>query len=331
MKNRMFFVIFVIFGLCFLSPACSASKSKIVQKAGKSYAIENSFLRRSLVVRQGKLLTTEIVNKRADKVLIPQGGFEFRLRISDSTHVTGTDVVLTSDDFLISGFTEYALPDNTGKGMAFVLKNTPHQLKVTVCYELINNEFYLRKHLDITSDKPVTLERIDIDVVATKDAYQPYTQKLITAKGPSRWKPGLGQPLFTTESATFWGTEFPAAYNYVKDQTMYCGYLWGRQIEANTQYKTYTSVVGVSDDPVFNSDAFYEYIENIRVRPLRLRVQYNSWFDYSGGVNRDKFIKSVAKVYQELTTERGCEPFQAYVIDDGWQDVSDAANWSERA
>jgi hypothetical protein len=299
--------------------------------AGNKYVIENSSLRRSLTVDQGKLVTTEIVNKRADKVLVPLVCQEFRLRISQGTHTTDTDVVLTSDDFTFSEFKKYALPEDVGRGMAFVLKNKPHQLTVAVHYELAKDEFYLRKHLEITSGKPVTLERIDVDAIAAKDAYQPYTKKLITAQGPAQWKPGLGQPLFTTETATFLGTEFPASYNYVKNQTMYCGYLWGRQIEPGQPYKTYASVVGVSDDPEFNSDAFYEYIEDIRVRPLRLRVQYNSWFDYGGGVNRDKFIKSVAKVYQELTTERGNKPFQSFVIDDGWQDVSDKADWSERA
>ncbi len=319
-------------GLCLLLVSCSALADRVTAgKTRKGYVIQNGSLRRSLAVQQGKLVTTEIANKRADTVLTPTACPEFRLRLSQGTHTTDTDVVLTSDDFTFFGFKKYNLSGKAGKGMAFTLQNTAHQLTVTVHYELVEDEFYLRKYLEITSGKPVTLERIDVDAVAAEDASQPYTQKLITARGPSRWKPGLGQPLFTTESATFWGTEFPAAYNYVENQMLYCGYLWGRQIEPNQTYKTYASVVGMSDDAEFNSDAFYEYIENIRVRPLRLRVQYNSWFDYGGGVNRDKFIKSVAKVYQELTTERGCKPFQSYVIDDGWQDVSDRADWNQRA
>ena len=88
--------------------------------------------------------------------------------------------------------------------------------------------------------------------------------------------------------------------------------------------------MGVSDDPQYTSDAFYSYIDRIRIRPLRLQIQYNTWFDMGRGVNKDSFAKSVGKIHQELVTERGCRPLRAYVIDDGWQDTSDAVDWSDK-
>ncbi|MDX2511382.1 MAG: hypothetical protein QNK25_04975 [Desulfobacterales bacterium] len=293
----------------------------------KKYCIENDYLGRSLAIVEGKLKTVAIVNKRfGNKTIIPSSCEEFRIRISQGTHTTGTDTTLTTDDFQVESFSHYPLEGKIGKGFAFRLKNKAHLLTVTVSYELRDAESYIRKRLTILSGKPVTLERIDVEAIGARDAYQPYSEKLITAKGPNRWKPGLGQPLFTTETGTFWGIEFPAANNFVKDGTLYCGYLWGREIEANHTYNTYRAVVGVSDDPEYTSDAFYEYINHIRVRPLRLRVQYNSWFDYGGGVNKDKFKSSVTRIHDELVVKRGNKPFQAQVIDDGWQDTE---GWKE--
>ena len=169
--------------------------------------------------------------------------------------------------------------------------------------------------------------------MALADAIQPYQNKAITAQTPSspygNWKPGLGQPLFTTKTATFWGTEFPASYNTVKDNVISCGYLHGRMLQPNKSYTTYKSVLGVSDDARYNSDAFYEYINRIRVRPLRLQTQYNSWFDFGGGVSREKFKSTASKVNEELCVKRGVSPLKAYVIDDGWQDSHSKSDWSE--
>jgi hypothetical protein len=174
----------------------------------------------------------------------------------------------------------------------------------------------------------MTLERIDVEAVTLADAEQPYQIKCIYAQG--KWSPGLGQPLYTTQSGTFWGIEFPAAYNYVEDRRLTCGYLWGRTLEPGQTYITYRAVTGVSDDPAFNQDTFFEYINLVRIRPLRLQVQYNSWFDFGGGVNKDTFTTTVKTIHNELVMERGCPPLKAYVIDDGWQDTGEGVQWTDK-
>lgn len=293
--------------------------------------IENSFLSRTFSVNDGNLRTDEIVNKSANKKINLLNCDEFSLRISQGTNTTGTDFVLNTSDFKFSKYDQYDLKNPCqGKGISFTLYNKKHGITVVVYYELGSDDFYLRKFLKITSAKPLTLERIDVDLIKIADAYQPYQIKQIYAKGNSKWKPGLGQPLETKDSATFWGTEFPASDNFVKDNTIHCGYLWGRQIKANVAYKTYSAVLGVADDPDFISDAFYSYIDRIRIRPLRLQIQYNSWFDLGTSINKDSFAKRVAKIHQELVTERGNKPLKAYVIDDGWQDTSQNVDWSDK-
>ena len=306
--------------LLFVLPSCGVQKKV---QANADLVLGNRYISRIFSVTEGYLKTAEINNKLAHTIIKPLDCPGFSLRISQGTHITGTDVILTGKDFVFVDSNEYKLPN--GKGICFNLKNQKYDLKVAVHYELKDDDAFMRKYLKISSGKAITLERINVDVIAA-DSEQPYKLKQITARGRGQWKPGLGQPLFTTQTATFWGIEFPAAYNFVRDNTMYCGYLWGREIQKNTIYTSYKAVVGVSDSYEFISDAFYDYINSIRIRPLRLRIQYNSWFDYGKGVTETKFINSVNKIYQELVVKRGVKPFAACVIDDGWQDVH---NWKD--
>ncbi len=309
----------------------------------QEFVIENSFLSRTITIENGKLHTKKIDNKRANTQAITTASAEFELRISEGTSKEGTDVILSSEDFTYVKTLEQGV-DKLG----VLLENKAHQLQVEVHYQLNSSDFYIHKHLTIKPSKNITLEQVNVEVQSMKDAFQPYTLKQITSQSmnliitPRGYKPnrpgnvtdykfGLGQPLYTTESATFWGVEFPAATNYVENEQLNCGYLWGNEIKAGDTYTTYKAVIGVADDSQFIDDAFYSYINKIKIRPLRLQVQYNSWFDYYQGVNREKFQKSVKKMYQELVEERGCKPINAYVIDDGWQDsFSKDADWGDK-
>ena len=295
---------------------------KLQATSEDQHVLENAFLRRTISTQDGVLRTVEIVNKRSGVTDKPLTAPEFRLRLSQGTHRPETAFTLTSADFRI---VNVAPAKDT---LTFTLENSAHQLTVYVRYELAPADFYLRKRLVITSGKPVTLERIDVEALGLQDAYQPYTVRDITARAAGKWSPGLGQPLYGSKSATFWGIEFPAADNQVKDGLLLAGYLWGRELRAGQPYRSYASVMGVGDDPACVKDAFFEYIERVRVRPLRLHVQFNSWFDRGGAVSKENFRESVAKIHQELVVARRCRPLSRYVIDDGWQDTQ--ADWSNK-
>ena len=287
------------------------------------FILENTLISRTINIVDGKLQTIQIQNKLAKQEILPQNNSEFQLRISKGTDIVNSDIILNSYDFDF----EEVLNDSPTE-LAFLLKNKTHGMEVEIHYELGPESAYLNKYLKIKTSKPITLERIDVETMKLSDVYQPYQKKEITAWGPSKWRPGLGQPLFTKQSATYLGTEFPASYNYVENNTAFCGYLWGKEIKAGETYTSYKSVVGVGDDSDFIQDAFFEYIDQIRIRPLRLQVQYNSWFDFGPGVSKESFSKSVSKVSQKLNVDRGVPPFKAFVIDDGWQNSH--TDWSDK-
>ena len=290
--------------------------------AGDRFVLENQHLGRTLSTADGVLRTVEIVNKRAGLIAKPAGAAEFRLRFSKGTDKPDTRFTLSAADFKVTG------ADATKTTLVFQLENAAHQIRVEARYDLSPDEFYLRKRLTVTSARPLVLERVDVESFRMADAYQPYTTREITANAPSHWSSGLGQPLYASNSATFWGLEFPAADNRVQGGELAAGYLWGRQLAAGQPYRAHTAVMGVADDAAYISDCFLDYIDRIRIRPLRLQVQYNSWFDTGGGVTKQSFSNSVARIYDELVVQRGNDPLSMHVIDDGWQDIG--ASWSDR-
>lgn len=296
------------------------------ESARASFVLENAALARSFSTADGVLRTIRIVNKLSGVTATPGRSPEFRLRVSQGTDRPETALTLTAADFRI--VTQPAQPVGARRELAFTLTNTLHQLGVTVVYELAGDDPFMRKRLDIVTGQPVVLERLDVEALQLSDAWQPFGEREITAKAAGRWNPGLGQPLYTTNSAMFWGVEFPAADNQVQQGMLWAGYLWGRKIQPGQSCRSYSAVLGVADDPAFVTDAFFDYINQIRVRPLRLQIQYNTWFDRGSRINQETFAASVAKVHAELVVARSNRPLSAYVIDDGWQDVK--ADWSDQ-
>lgn len=283
--------------------------------------LENRFLSRTWET-EGGLHTLAIVNKLAGKAATLGAGDEFRLRVSPDVNVEAGDRVLTAKDFKITKV-KRSKQDGT-ESVVFQLENADFtgELKAS----LGANDFYLRKQLSLKPKHELWLEKVDLETLALAGAEQPYQFNQLTAQGPGKWRPNLGQPLYGTQDATFWGIEFPASHNTVNQGTLTCGYLQGKKLAAGQAWNSYPAVMGVADDAKFVQDAFFDYIDRIR-KPFRIQTQYNCWFDFGQGVKKETFAKSVATIHDELVTKRGAKPLDSYVIDDGWQDVK--ASWAD--
>lgn len=287
--------------------------------------LENRFLSRKVTVSGGRLTTVELRNKLGNKLLTPTGGEEFRLRLSHGVDSLDPDTLLTAADFAV------VCLQGSAQAISAELRNTQHGLQVKVHYTLAPDRSYGHKHLEIVAERPWTLELVDVESIAFADAYSPYRARdMMWAVG--KFLPALGQPLYTSDTATFWGVEFPASWNRVENKTIRCGYQRGVDLQPGVTYKTYRAVYGVSDDPAFIKDAFLQYIDEVRASPVKLRVQYNSWFDLKGGVTQEKFLASLATLHRELVVKRSCRPLDVYVIDDAWQNSrpphSPLADWT---
>ncbi|MDR2762039.1 MAG: hypothetical protein LBB88_05510 [Planctomycetaceae bacterium] len=302
--------------------------STLLSAESQNYILENNSLKRVLSVTADQILqTSEITNKRNNVTVKPASAREFQIRLSKGTDKPETQFTLNSADFAVKNTQQNKTKDK--KTLTFNLEGKKYPITISVEYSLNDNEFFMRKILRILSKDDFILERIDVETLRLEDAYQPYTLREITANANARWSPGLGQPLYESKAAMFWGIEFPAADNRVANDELIAGYLYGKKLAKETTYVSYPAVMGAADDPNFIRESLFEYIELVRKRPLRLQVQYNSWFDLGGrGVNRNTIANSVSKIHQELVKARGCRPLNAYVIDDGWQDTG--ADWSDK-
>ena len=293
------------------------------------FTLQNESLARTLMVDHGVLRTSLMVNKQSGVRMVPTACPEFSVRFSQGTDKPGTAVTLTSADFKVKGFRCDTVSDE--RWCVYTLSNRKYGLNVSVEYRMNVNDFYGRKQLSLTWKRPYTIEKVDVEAIAFPDAHQNYNIHQISPDKHGGWKPGLGQPVYTTRSAIFWGTEFPASFNTVDaDGLIACGYYRGKAQAAGKAYRTYASVYGVAPDAASLDDAFYDYIDRIRIRPARLQVQYNSWFDYGNRVTRETFARSVRKVNHELVDKRGCDPLDAYTIDDGWEDKGSHADWRQK-
>lgn len=282
----------------------------------ESVSVGNEQITRRVGWSDGQVLTQSIANLRGDSEIRVSAGDEFAITI----RLPGSDddLRLTSADFAVRDFEPAA--DRASLDVRLAGKTAPVDLVVR--YFAKPGEAWMRKRLVITAKQPLQVRKVDVERLSVADAYSPYKADQFTSQGAAKWRPPLGQPLYTKDSGTWWGVEFPAARNEVREGQLNCGYLTAVDLNAGETYATHTAVVGGSDNPEFVKEAFFEYIDATRARPLRLQTQYNTWFDYNRNVDAAKFAASVRKVHEELVNDRDVPPLRIYAIDAGWQDVS---------
>lgn len=147
-------------------------------------SLENASLRRTFSVENGVLHTTEIENKLAMVTTGVSAAPEFRLRVSQGTDKPESTVTLTTEDFRI------AETRKSPGEITFRLKNDVHKLTLEVRYLLASEGPWLRKWITLTPEEGVTLERLDVEVLALPDAVQPHTHRMLTTTGWN-FNPGL--------------------------------------------------------------------------------------------------------------------------------------------
>jgi hypothetical protein len=125
---------------------------------------------------------------------------------------------------------------------------------------------------------------------------------------------GYGQPVFTDD--LFWGIEYPASVAAVEEGRLRLSYDIGRNAEASW-HESYPSVVGAGDAGLVRHD-FIRYVNALRPNPVEPYLLYNSWYDirdfnYPEFFDRLDFFEQFARHYGE--------DLDAFVLDDGWDDL----------
>ena len=230
-----------------------------------------------------------------------------------------------------------AEPAREGEQQVLRVRFAPFRVrgcKLSVCYEatLCDSDSFVRARLILESDNakgPAVLDSIDfapfvLPQGAAGWALPPQKKAHI---GPVPLS--LGQPVFIDHC--FFGCEFPAAQNTIRDGAASARRYYGKPLiqllgQAG-RFVTDRCVLGAASSPVIETvrGAFFDYIETI-ARPARPRVQYNGWFDHMLDIDEQTLWQDVLQL-DKARSEAGCAAMDAFVVDDGWNDY-DASFWS---
>lgn len=203
---------------------------------------------------------------------------------------------------------------------------------VDVVYEMKNTDHFMRKYLRVSVPESqratARIDYIDVEHLGVASAEGKWTHPAMGegVGGMSGYHISLGQPIYA--EGMFFGSEFPETDNAITDNIAHVRYYSGKslaelndekRLNSDGQFTTWKNVIGstrsVSDMDVIRSD-FFAYINTI-AKPIKFRLQYNSWFDWMMDITEENILSSFKEVERGLT-QNGVRPVDSYVVDDGW-------------
>lgn len=291
-----------------------------------SIIIENEGLRKTLVLEKNKIVSSEILNKISSlTVKAQQGSEEFIIRFKTGLF---SKPVLKSSELKIASSQKWLTDDGEKYTILFApYKIADSKLTVKLVYSLRSDSNIIRKHIELAfdkrGDKAVILDCIDFESFKFDSALSCWS----IPKQENSHVPGfaleMGQPLYV--DSLFFGIEFPATLNKITENTTSLRYYSGKKltdIMTNNLYVSREAVMGAADGKTFPQvqRAFFEYIKTIS-KPIKLRRQYNSWYDHMLNITRENVYGSFLEI-EKAMTKVGEKPLDCYVADDGWNDYS---------
>lgn len=253
------------------------------------------------------------------------------------------------------------------KEIEFVLDGVNQKLELKIIYRLEPDKFYVRRKLALRDAETGGhfLEKIVIWSGSRRVLQPPAVQQAPKARiegsseavameqvndgSQGQEKPvlvksgGFGQPVALTagQAGAFWGLEYPAAHNQVAAKSgdsveVSCWQDFGRKIEADWLESAWL-VMALTPDP-YVKKWFFDYLDDIRVAPLRPYTLYNSWYDLrsaeyprvpEANVMNEINVRRMINLVRENMIEKHGIKLDAFVLDDGW-DVYES-DWALRS
>lgn len=288
--------------------------------------IENAGLRKTLVLDRNFIVSSDIYNKVSSRHLVSmQGSEEFILKFKtgffSKPEIKASELKVDSTKKELTDCGEIHT-------IIFVpFKIADSKLLVRLVYTLRSDSNIIRKHIELSfdkrGDKAIILDYIDFECLKFDSALSCWS----VPKQADSHVPGyaleMGQPLYV--DSLFLGVEFPATLNKINESTTSLRYYSGKNltdIMTNNLFVSREAVLGAADGKTFPQvqRAFFEYIKTIS-KPIKLRRQYNSWYDHMLNITRENVYGSFLEI-EKAMTKTGERPLDCYVADDGWNDYS---------
>ncbi len=303
-----------------------------------AWVLDNGVVRLTVEARAGRLTGDRM--ERADGAgpsLRSDGGFALELTWSDwsapgKKQNADNPVLLTPADFLL----EKAEAEETAAGRQLTLRfrgdgQAGNPLRLALVYRLDSGRFWVQRRLEVSDPGgPRHFLRL----------LRPLQLALGAGFSPLKGG-GFGQPVaLTADSAgAFFAVEYPAADNLLETGGGVLRVRAGQEIGKRVGPEPIASdwVVQALTPDARVKRWFFEYLDSVRVAPLRPYTLYNSWYDLRSPVypkvtpehvmNEANVRRIIGLLRANMIEKHGIR-LDAVVLDDGW-DVY-ASDWALR-
>ncbi len=288
--------------------------------------IENEGLRKTLILEKGRIVSSEIFNKLCGLNLKSgEGSEEFILKFKSGffskKEIKASELkVLSSHKTVTDSGESYEVTFKS-------FKVYDSKLSLKLIYTYRSEGSVIKKHIELSydkrGDKAFILDCINFESLSFDSSLKCWS----IPKQADSHVPGyaleIGQPLYV--DSLFFGVEFPATLNKIEKNVTTLRYYSGKKltdIMKNNLFVSREAVLGAADGNTFPQvqRAFFEYIKTIS-KPIKLRRQYNSWYDHMLNITRENVYSSFLEI-EKAMTKTGEKPLDCYVADDGWNDYS---------
>ena len=290
------------------------------------YIIENDYLKKTFSLKGDRIVSWELLNKKSGRtVKALEGSEEFTVNLKRSLFFSSA---VKASELKIESTQEKQTA--TAKVYTRIFRSVrlkDSKFKISLVYEVPLHQGIFRKHLEIRTEKagnrPVMLDYIDLESMRFDSALKCWCIPEQNNSHIPGYALEMGQPLYV--DSVFMGCEFPAALNKIADFTTSVRCYSGKDLRAlceGKSFSSYCSVTGSADGNIFEQvqRAFFDYIKTIS-KPVKLRRQYNSWYDHMLNITRENIYGSFLEI-EKAMTRTGEKPLDSYVADDGWNDYS---------
>lgn len=296
--------------------------------------IGNDCIERQFSIKDNKLVTTKIINKRID------GEKVLNFKNYSAEFVVAFKVKKTigyATEFLSSNNLKLDNVNVLNHRVEFVFKRCSYngaRITFVESIEIGDEDHFMRKHIEMVvapeEQHLITIDYIDCEHILIDTPEQQWTIGDIEPAYLTAYHSALGQPVYV--NGLFLGCEFPLAENNIENNTIFMRYFSGKRFDmlnlnCGHTFKTWNTVVGAArglEHPVIRED-FLTYIRAIS-RKIKPRFQYNSWYDHMHDITNENIMSSFKEIEDNLSKTM-VPPLDSYVVDDGFVDW-DADFWT---
>jgi len=202
---------------------------------------------------------------------------------------------LRASDFAFQRARKEATP--AGERLTITLACPARGVRLDIVYEQAANSPFIRRRLELASDRPLELRQVDAWLVG------------IQGKASHQ---GFGEPVFLED--TFWGLEYPGGHNSFADGIVKLTHYPGHTVR---RFTSKTAVLGVAE-PGRVAQRFHDYVATFQATPpeRRLFVNYNTWWTLMPPT--EKNCLDLIALFKRKLFDRHGESFDTFTIDDGW-------------